>query len=126
MRIGNDTRYGYRRTINRAYRAMFNISRAPPARGGCGRGGRPWNQLVIQAARGSDRQVDAEWLHLPSGCPLFERLLKVARLEIRHYADGRMIFRPAARANCCWRAYSGDCDRLFRPNVTGDSAGSAL
>ena len=23
-------------------------------------------------------------------------------------------------------AYSGDCDRLFRPNVTGDSAGSAL
>ena len=24
------------------------------------------------------------------------------------------------------RAYSGDCDRLFRPNVTGDSAGSAL
>jgi hypothetical protein len=23
-------------------------------------------------------------------------------------------------------AYSGDCDRPFRPNVTGDSAGSAL
>jgi hypothetical protein len=23
-------------------------------------------------------------------------------------------------------AYSGDLDRLFRPNVTGDSAGSAL
>ncbi|HWG30232.1 MAG TPA: sigma factor, partial [Steroidobacteraceae bacterium] len=23
-------------------------------------------------------------------------------------------------------AYSADCDRLFRPNVTGDSAGSAL
>jgi hypothetical protein len=48
-------------------------------------------------------KVDAELLHLPSCFALFGLLLEASRLQIRHYADGRMTFMPAARANCCWR-----------------------
>jgi hypothetical protein len=81
------------------------------------------NQLSLIGDRSSAEtacNVDAE-----AGC-LWSIGISSFEITGRPVYKIQLIRSPSMCSSAWMSAYSGDCDRLFRPNVTGDSAGSAL